>query len=158
LIVVILWHLSTNLANELRHYAIYGIFGGLGAFLSVITGIRSIDFDIDLRPWEHTFAGATRIFIGVVGAVVMGLALDSHLIDPTFGHQTTHPSAPRGVLDQNVALILILTFVAGFSESLVPNLLRKGERASGATDQPKGSDAAITKSATTTKPAQVENG
>jgi hypothetical protein len=134
----------------LHHYAIYGAFGALGAFLSVITGIRSIDVDINLNNWEHGFAGATRISIGVIGALVVALALDSKFIDPTLGlsppsaeHPAAHPGA--GSLHRHVALYLLFAFVGGFSESLVPNLLRKAEQATGGTDAPKASDEPIVK-------------
>jgi hypothetical protein len=125
------------------HYAVYGALGGLGAFLSVIIGIRSIDVNIDLKVWEHIFAGATRIFIGVIGGLVVGLALDSNLIDPTFGHAGVTAEAASGIhLETDRAMYFIFAFIAGFSESLVPDLLRRGEDAiggdaqSGAPDQP----------------------
>lgn len=127
-------------------YATYAAFGGLGAFLSVVTGIRSIDFDINLTTWEHVFAGATRILIGVVGAVVVGLALDSRLIDPTFGNSGGPSTAnPAGALDHRLALNLIFAFIAGFSESLVPNLLRRGEQAAGAAERQSAPDEPIVK-------------
>lgn len=118
--------------DVLYQYAVYAMFGGLGAFLSVITGIRSIEIDVNLSRWEHIFAGTTRILIGVIGAVVIGLALDSRFIDPTFGGNADGVS-PAGVPESGAiapryALKLILAFVAGFSESLAPNLLRRGEQ------------------------------
>ncbi|MGH9896309.1 MAG: hypothetical protein ACREA0_30815, partial [bacterium] len=57
--------------NIIGLYASYCIFGALGSFLSVAMGIRSLDMDIDLRGWEHVFAGAIRIFIGVIGAIIV---------------------------------------------------------------------------------------
>ncbi len=129
----------TGNMTALPRYALYAAFGGLGAFLSVITGIRSVDLDINLTTWEHVFAGATRILIGVVGAVVVALALDSALIDPTFGNSqgSADPKAGGSIsgLDRKLALSFILAFIGGFSESLVPNLLRRGEQAAGASDK-----------------------
>jgi hypothetical protein len=135
------WHLPI-----LHHYAIYAAFGALGAFLSVITGIRSIDLDLNLKTWEYAFAGATRISIGVIGALVVALALDSKLIDPTFG-VGPQPSAGPGYLARHIALYLMFAFVGGFSETLVPNLLRRAEQATEGSDTPKASDAAIVKPA-----------
>ena len=124
------WWTTVPASPVLHRYAMYGACGALGAFLSVITGVRSIDVDIDLKKWEHIFAGATRILIGVVGALVIGLALDSKFIDPTLGGQ--QPSSPgNGSLDRLLALYLMFAFIGGFSESLVPNLLRKGEQTAG---------------------------
>ena len=125
------WSASPNVV-ALHRYAMYGAFGGLGALLSVVIGIRSIDFDVNLKFWEHAFSGATRILIGVIGAVVVGLALNSYFIDPTFGGATIGRTKSikhvPGTLDRWLALRCLIAFVAGFSESLVPNLLRRGEQ------------------------------
>jgi hypothetical protein len=126
--------LPGNMA-ALHHYALYAAFGGLGAFLSVITGIRSLDVDITLKKWEHVFAGANRIMIGVIGAVVVSLALDSNFIDPTFGNSTAEKGEGMSGLKRQVALSLIFAFIGGFSESIVPNLLRRGEQATGGSDR-----------------------
>lgn len=194
--------------EPMSRYAVYAAFGALGAFLSVLTRLGSIEFNLDLKRWEHIFAGATRILIGVIGAVVIGLALDSGFMDPTFGHndndpsqvERTAPSAPEGEgdpttvpeptppvedigepaapdpaaeqpaapeapavaeaeapepeivvtedtasvqpeaearqnrpdgLDSLLAMYLIFAFLAGFSESLVPSLLARGEQTAG---------------------------
>ncbi|MDR3464057.1 MAG: hypothetical protein P4L76_17260 [Beijerinckiaceae bacterium] len=128
------------LVAPLPLYAHFGMLGALGAFLSVIAGIRSIEFDVDLERWEHFFAGATRILIGVIGAWVVGLALDSALIDPTFGHHADAAGQAGAAQSQagavfgfaaRDAMYFILTFIGGFSETLVPNLLRRGEDAAG---------------------------
>jgi uncharacterized membrane protein (DUF373 family) len=126
----VLYSLSSTITNTLSHYLIYGVFGALGAFLSVIMGIRSIEVKLDLKKWEYIFAGATRILIGVIGAFVVGLSLDSGLIDPTFGSSPSHVVASNvSNLDKHLAMYLIFSFIAGFSESLVPSILRRGEQA-----------------------------
>jgi hypothetical protein len=109
-------------------------------------GIRSIDVNLDLKAWEHVYSGATRIFIGVIGAWVVGLALDSNLVDPTFGSmEDTMPTDPSGgssELPPTTAMYLIFAF-AGFSESLVPNLLRRGEQAAGGDERSEAADEPI---------------
>jgi hypothetical protein len=120
--------------DVLPRYALLGAMGGLGAFLSVMIGVRSIDVDLDLRGWEHVYSGATRIFIGVIGAWVVALALESKFVDPTLGlvadgSEETSAEMFGPPLDKHLALFMILAFIAGFSESLVPNLLRRGEAA-----------------------------
>jgi hypothetical protein len=145
-IILIVVAIASSFSQEtvLHRYASYGCFGGLGAFLSVITGLRSIDIDVNLSRFEHLFAGATRILIGVIGAVVIGLALDSHLIDPTFGTSPASPGSSSSV-DARLALSLILAFIAGFSESLVPNMLRRGENAVNNNNKQDSPDAPIVK-------------
>jgi hypothetical protein len=121
--------------QAIPHYALFGAMGGLGAFLSVMIGGRSMDVNLDLKGWEHAHAGVTRIIIGVISAWVVGLALNSTLINPTFGQLAgeagTQNASGLPPLPPGMAMYLILAFLAGFSESLVPNLLRRGEQAAG---------------------------
>jgi hypothetical protein len=114
--------------DPLHRYAAYCAAGGLGALLSAISGARSLDMNLDVAPWEHFLAGASRILIGVIGGLVIGLALDSHFIDPTLGH-TPAAIAHPGMIDRTVAMYLLFSFISGFSETLVPNLLARGEQA-----------------------------
>jgi hypothetical protein len=48
-------------------------------------------------------------------------------------------------LDGRLALYLLLSFIAGFSESLVPNLLRRGEQATGGSEKQNTADDPIVK-------------
>jgi hypothetical protein len=130
LIVLVAPHF-TAFAGQLPRYSTFAVFGGLGAFLSVITSIRSVDVNLDLTVWEYVFAGAARILIGVIGAVVVGLALDSSLIDLTFGSNEASAGATSGQLEKHFAMYLVFSFIAGFSESLVPSILRRGEQSAG---------------------------
>ena len=114
--------------DAMHRYAAYCAAGGLGALLSAISGARSLDMNLDVALYEHFLAGVSRILIGVIGGLVIGLALDSHLIDPTFGHVSSNLPHP-GLIDRTVAMYLLLAFISGFSETLVPNLLARGEAA-----------------------------
>lgn len=102
--------------KEVASYAAFSFFGALGAFLSVLLGIRSIDLDINLEWWEHFAAGLTRIGIGVFAGIVIGLAVNSNFLNPDFNANHTES-----------VLLYLLSFVAGFSESLIPNLLKREE-------------------------------
>jgi len=115
----------------LSRYSLYALFGALGAFMSVITGIRSVDVDLDLKGWEHIITGATRILIGVIGAVIIGLALDSGLVNFSFGSGGEEETPGSIKVAKHLAMILIFSFIAGFSESLVPSIMRRGEQAVG---------------------------
>jgi hypothetical protein len=102
---------------EVGKYAAYCLFGAMGALLSVAMGIRNIDFDVNLRGWEHFFSGLTRISIGIFAGIIIGLAVQSKFLNPSFNSETSAP------------VLYFLAFIAGFSESMVPNLLRRGESA-----------------------------
>jgi hypothetical protein len=71
---------------------------------------------MDLQIWEHFVAGLFRISIGVFAGIVVGLAVHSGLINNTLVNDETGDS-----------IIFLLCFIGGFSESLVPSLLRSGE-------------------------------
>jgi hypothetical protein len=122
---------------RIGEYAGYAIFGALGAFFSVAMGIRAIDLDLDLGRWEYFFAGTIRICIGVLSGVVVGLAINSNFLNPNFS--TSEPA---------LAVFYFLAFLAGFSETLVPNLLKRGdEAAEGSMVSTNGSDHSVPKSA-----------
>ena len=93
----------------LAKYAKLSMLGAIGAFLSVSLGIRRIWIDVDLDAWQHFYAGCSRIIIGVIGALAIGLALDSRFLSPGFGR------------DLKLPVDHFLAFIAGFSETLVPN-------------------------------------
>lgn len=127
LLFLIVWLLPqanlTPLSSEvLAKYAAYSLFGALGSFLSVLLGLRGLDFDLNLDRWEHLVAGLTRIGIGVFAGIVIGLAINSSFLNPDF----TAAGTPSEIV------IYFLAFVAGFSESLVPNLLKRGDESAAA--------------------------
>jgi hypothetical protein len=106
-------------AAALSTYSKLSIFGAIGAFLSVSLGIQQIRIDVDLDAWQHFYAGCTRVIIGVIGALAIGLALDSRFLSPGFGSELNAPV---------YYFYYFLAFVAGFSETLVPNALRRANR------------------------------
>jgi hypothetical protein len=93
--------------------------GGLGAWLSVmIQRGRLTALDITAGAWMHYLEGIFRIMIGVLGALIVALAIKANII----GHV------------QQLSASLLLCMVAGFSERLVPSLIEQIEsrsRASG---------------------------
>jgi uncharacterized protein (TIGR00725 family) len=114
-------HMKTNplfpfSIDVLDFYTKLSMLGALGAFLSVSIGISRISVERDIRRWENAYTGAVRIAIGVIGAIIIGLALDSKFLSPGFGN------------DLGVPVYYLLAIVAGFSESFVPNTLRRAEQ------------------------------
>lgn len=116
--------------DAFHRYAVYCAAGALGAFLSVLLGARSLDMSLDVTTFEHFFAGASRIFVGIVAGLIMGLALDSHFVDPKFGHDVAG-GRTSGTIAVTIAMYLLLCLISGFSETLVPNLLKRGGQTAG---------------------------
>jgi tetrahydromethanopterin S-methyltransferase subunit G len=105
--------------DAVGRYAGYCIFGAFGALFSVASRIDSIDFRLDIGRWEYFVGGLTRIGIGVIAGIVIGLVLNSKFVTLNFGLDDKGAFLP--------VVAYLLAFVAGFSESLVPNLLARGE-------------------------------
>ena len=91
--------------------------GALDAFLSVSLGIQRIKIERGLTRREQIYTGAVRTIIGVIGALVIGLAIESKFITSSFGSPVSPP------------VFYLLALLAGFSESFVPNTLRRAEAA-----------------------------
>jgi hypothetical protein len=106
---------------RLATFAGYCVFGALGALFSVAWRIERLDFRTDIGLWEYFVAGLIRVGIGVVAGIVVGLALQSQFIVLNFGQQSTETGDPA------LVVYYLIAFVAGFSESLVPNILGRGE-------------------------------
>lgn len=114
-----------------KHTVLLGSFaGGLGAWLSVIQRGRLTALDITAGAWMHYLEGIFRIMIGVLGALIVALAIQANII----GHV------------EQLSATLLLCMVAGVSERLVPSLIEQIEsraRASGSgNDKGKAGDPA----------------
>ncbi len=96
------------------------ILGALGAFLSVSVGIKKTQIPDETTTGENIWTGGARILIGVLGAMFMGLTLDAGLF-----LANTSPAAKEPTY-------YLFAFLAGFSETLVPNALRSTEQSAGA--------------------------
>jgi len=95
-----------------RNSVLLGSFaGGLGAWLSVIQRSRLTALDITAGAGMHYLEGIFRIMIGVLGALIVALAIKANII----GH-----------VDQ-LAASLLLCMVAGVSERIVPSLIEQIE-------------------------------
>lgn len=96
--------------------------GAVGAFFSIAVAIRSRTILTDLRLRDNAADAVLRIQIGLIAAAVLICLLESHAVTLTIG------TAQVGGSDtQNWLLVMVVGFLAGFSERLVPDLLAKSQ-------------------------------
>lgn len=92
--------------------------GTIGGFISVAIGIRKLDVDPDTRWWVNAFYGFIRLTIAFLSAVVLYFLIKGKLIfEPLFTETS----------DQAVFTLYAFAVAAGFSETFIPNILRKTE-------------------------------
>ncbi len=89
--------------------------GSLGGFLSVSLNLNRLNIDPD-APWHlNAISGASRILIAMIGAIFAYFLFKADIILGIISRSETEFA------------VLALSLVAGFSETLVPNILRKVE-------------------------------
>jgi hypothetical protein len=85
--------------------------GGLGAWLSVIQRSRTTELDIAAGPTLHYLEGAFRIMVGMLGALLVALAIRAGLI----------------LQVDRLSAIMVICMVSGASERLVPSFIEQME-------------------------------
>ena len=105
-----------------------GATGALGAFFSVALAIKSRTVLPDLQHLANAMDAVLRMTIGVIAAAVLAALIMVDAIKFSFGNMSYSPTGPH-----NILYVLVIGFVAGFSERFVPDLLAK---ASAATQSP----------------------
>ena len=90
-------------------------YASIGGFLSVAKDIKKIQIDPSDFGWFQVFYGAIRILISMLSGLIIYILIKSELILPNLN------------LQDNIYVIFILAIAAGFSESMIPNLLKKIE-------------------------------
>jgi len=105
-------------------------FGGLGALFSIALSIRDRSILTDLQSRENAVDAVLRIFIGAVSAAVLYCLLRAGLVQFSIANSGTLFPAPcvppklcTDVAPGAVYLLIIVAFVAGFSERLVSGML-----------------------------------
>jgi hypothetical protein len=120
-----LWDKATPIGTDLLEAT---MTGAAGAFFSIAIGIRGRTILPDLRWVSNAMDGVLRMIIGLMaGAVLMGL-VDAGVVNVPLGDKAMASDDPRHWL-----FVLLVGFIAGFSERFVPDLLSKS---SGTTDAP----------------------
>jgi hypothetical protein len=91
--------------------------GSIGGFLSVSRRLRKTVFEKDVNKYLYIIYGIERVFISILGAIIIFFAIKSNL---AFGivNELTKPAYG----------FILFSIVAGFSETLIPNLLIRLEK------------------------------
>ena len=108
------------------HAPTLGFIGAAGAYLSVLLRINQFLSDPSAGKAIHVFDGVARIVAGALGANLVYYAVDAKLLFGNF--------EPLG----NWSAVVVIAFVAGFSERLIPNFVTSIEgRAADSSGGPK---------------------
>lgn len=92
------------------------LMGALGAVLSMILRVSKLDIDAMAGSGIHYFEGAVRTTAGMAGAFLVALCVKGNIL--------------LGIInatDQTIPFLLAIGVVAGASERLVPNIIKKVE-------------------------------
>ena len=114
--------------------ALAAIMGSLGALLSTAAGLRGLRIDAGATWVMNWVYGGQRMLVGVLGAVVLYLAVRAGIAIELIPGLPSGTAATGNLDPYKLSFISIL---AGFSERLVPNLL---DRERGDNGEGSGSD------------------
>jgi hypothetical protein len=91
-------------------------YASIGGFLSIAKNLNKIEVDSYDFGWFQVFYGALRIFLSMLSGLIMYILIKSELLFPKLldGSETSE-------------VFHILAILAGFSESLIPDLLKRIE-------------------------------
>jgi len=104
--------------SELLTFTSSILLGAAGAYLSVIMNSKKITVNPSSGRIIHFFESVTRLLIGMIGGFFTALVFSSGMVN-------IGSPGNRGMT------ILIFSFVAGFSERMVPNLIHQFESSNG---------------------------
>jgi hypothetical protein len=104
--------------------------GTVGAFFSIAMNIQERKVLTDLHKRDNLADSALRITVGAIGAAVLLCLLQSGLLP--LGALGTASTGAKGIAWE---VILVVGFIAGFSERLVPTIVDKMASQTGAAPQ-----------------------
>lgn len=90
------------------------LFGSLGGFISVSISLRRLDLDYDFYNWSQSVYGLFRIVISIISAIIAYVLLKSGFIF-------------SNINSDNYFMYYAVAVFAGFSETWIPNTLKKIE-------------------------------
>ncbi len=97
--------------------------GAMGGFLSVATGFKRIDIDIDADKLTNCLVGCSRILISIVGSIFVFFVVKSGIVLGFVNNEG------------NSFALFAIAIASGFSERFVPNLMDDLVQRRGGTEQ-----------------------
>lgn len=97
--------------------------GCVGAFFSIALGVRTRELRTDLQSSDNAADAVLRVVIGATAAAILVCLLGSGIAAVSIGHEQVGGTALGDPGDW--MKLVVVAFLAGFSERLVPNLLEK---------------------------------
>lgn len=111
--------------------------GTIGAFFSIAIAIRGRTVLTDLQSRDNAADAVLRIVIGAIAAALLICLLQSGVATVLIGGRSISPGE-----EQSWLLVIVVAFLAGFSERLVPDLLEKSALSAAAARTTAGAAAA----------------
>jgi hypothetical protein len=107
--------------------------GAIGAFFSVAVGLRARTVLTDLHKTENSCDAGLRMTIGYIAAAILISLLGSGLVHLSLGTAPIDLTAPAPAADSTGwwMKVLVVGFLAGFSERMVPDILAKAAALTG---------------------------
>ena len=112
--------------------------GWMGATFSMLITLRSKIKDAllnDLKIQASYSFIVSRIFVGMGASLILFYAFQAGIIQGSFfpefenvGNLVNENPVDAIVTHKNLAILIVWSFLAGFSEQLVPNMLYKTEK------------------------------
>lgn len=113
--------LSNGVDISVKEVALAAIMGSIGALFSTAAGLPALRLDPVAVSYMNFVYGGQRMLVGVLGAVVLYLALRAGFV-----HELLPGADGLGENEtMNAYQLAFLSVLAGFSERLVPNLLEQ---------------------------------
>lgn len=108
--------LIVNNRHAFYELSILCAFSTLGGFVSVSRGLTKIDVEKGLGPWPYLLHGVERNIFSIIGGTFIYVLIKSNLL---FGFVNSLAIPFYG--------LMAFGFLAGFSETLIPNALKNLE-------------------------------
>lgn len=107
-----------GLSDNAIEFILTGLLGGIGAFISTMTGVTKYAPDISISEGIYRIDGSLRIIYGVLAGALIALGIKANII---FGFIAT---------SHNIYALAFLSAIGGASEKMIPNIIKKIEEQS----------------------------